>query len=643
MNKHHLPLLLLVTCAALAFGACADQITNESYYSTHNHYYDAPPNGDDDNDDDGDDAGADVPDDDNGGDNNGGDNNGGGDRNNVTSNNEDDNGGDNNSDGDNSDGGPEDNNGGTATEDFCDPDGDEVCDDGADNDCDGMVDEGCTCTVAEKSCYSSDPSTAGVGRCLAGVQRCEGEFYGDCEGEVTPSEELCDGIDNDCDGQADEDWPELGQACSDGAQTCASQGLYVCTTGGRGVICEAQEVVIGAEICDGLDNDCDGSSDEDFLALGQPCTVGLGACANTGVTVCSPDGTGALCGAQPSAPNEERCDGLDNNCNGLVDENFPTLGQACEAGVGLCARPGVFACGPNGELLCDAAPGAPSAEICDGLDNDCNGQTDELPECSNQGPQVTCPPDFNAAPLDTITLAGLATDANNDPLTYRWELVNGPIGTTTTADPGNLPIATAFLDLAGEFEFRFTATDPLGQSSQCTTRVNAIPSERLRVEMLWNIGAANDPTDVDLHMLAVGDGGWISNADCNFRNCTPGRNLEWGAPGSQDNPRLDIDDTDGNGPENINIDFPQDRTYRVGVHYWADDGFGPSTVTIRVYCLARLVREFEPVTIVTRGGSNAAGNDFWTVADIVWSGNNCTVNEFGAPGARDIRQSGEVF
>jgi hypothetical protein len=143
---------------------------------------------------------------------------------------------------------------------------------------------------------------------------------------------------------------------------------------------------------------------------------------------------------------------------------------------------------------------------------------------------------------------------------------------------------------------------------------------------------------VDLHLWRVGSGNWFdAAADCYFRNCDSSRNqdLEWGAAGSRDNPRLDLDDVDGNGPENINIDFPEDRTYRVGVHYWDDDDFGPSTVIIRIYCLAQLVREFEPVTLRAIGTSPT--NDLWQVADVVWSGNTCTVNELGTPGNRDIR------
>jgi hypothetical protein len=82
---------------------------------------------------------------------------------------------------------------------------DETCSDGFDNDCDGQVDEGCPCnTGATQDCYRGNPITVGIGQCLRGTQSCSDGLWTDCAGDVTPVAEQCDGLDNDCNGEADD-------------------------------------------------------------------------------------------------------------------------------------------------------------------------------------------------------------------------------------------------------------------------------------------------------------------------------------------------------------------------------------------------------------------------------------------------------
>ena len=259
---------------------------------------------------------------------------------------------------------------------------DEQCD-GLDNDCDGITDDGCECVDGlVRSCGTE------TGVCQSGTQTCSDGRWGECVGEVTPDPELCNGQDDDCDGQVDEDYPDLREPCQVGQGVCVGTGVVRCDPDDpMHTICSATPGIPADERCDGLDNDCDGDTDEDFADVGAACSVGLGLCRAEGVLVCAPDGLGIVCNAEPQPAGQEVCDGLDNDCDDNTDENFPLLGYWCEAGVGRCRVEGHWACAPDGlGVVCDATPPQGTAEECDNEDDDCDGQIDEdlVTVCANE-------------------------------------------------------------------------------------------------------------------------------------------------------------------------------------------------------------------------------------------------------------------
>ncbi|MCB9552684.1 MAG: putative metal-binding motif-containing protein [Myxococcales bacterium] len=239
--------------------------------------------------------------------------------------------------------------------------------DGRDEDCDEAVDEGvagCCVAGAVQVCGRD------VGACRAGAQRCGDDgAFGACAGAVGPGVEGCDGVDEDCDGVVDEGFG-VGAACVVGEGACAVMGVVVC---GRAAVCDAAPGAPGVERCDGVDEDCDGAVDEGFR-VGRVCLAGEGVCAREGVVGCM-DGE-AVCDAVPGEPGVELCNGLDEDCDGVTDEGAGG-GMACDAGRGACRRSGQVVCDDRGERICDVVAGPPGVERCNRIDDDCDGPTDE--------------------------------------------------------------------------------------------------------------------------------------------------------------------------------------------------------------------------------------------------------------------------
>ncbi|MCB9528401.1 MAG: SUMF1/EgtB/PvdO family nonheme iron enzyme [Myxococcales bacterium] len=229
-----------------------------------------------------------------------------------------------------------------------DPDGGEFCN-ASDDDCDGRIDEGFDfnsdidhCGGCDRPCdvRNGNPfcngGTCAILSCLPGFVDLDDRVDNGCECAVTNGGiEICDGLDNDCNGTIDD--PERLVAPPEAR--CLALGVCVGTL----PRCEGANWRCGYPAayeqneasCDGQDNDCDGRSDEAFEQLGRPCSDGLGICRDEGTLACAgPAGIACTAAAQNDRQRPEECNGLDDDCDGVVDEDSDlTVNVPAVAGV----------------------------------------------------------------------------------------------------------------------------------------------------------------------------------------------------------------------------------------------------------------------------------------------------------------------
>ncbi|MFO0744902.1 MAG: MopE-related protein [Myxococcota bacterium] len=252
---------------------------------------------------------------------------------------------------------------------------------GKDDDCDGSITD-------EETEYKNETITCGQGACANTIQTaCTGgvRFETCTPFAPTGSDNDCDGVDNDCDGQTDEAFVSAPTTCGQGA--CRREGVVTCAAGHTLDSCVAVAPIGPRDIwCNGIDDDCDGSvTDEDSEFTSAPITCGRGVCANAVQPTCS-GGVLANATCTPSAPtgDDDDCDGIDENCDGHVDENFVVTVTSCQ--VGECHGEGVQYCrdtqpGDEGPTIVDTCEPAPSPyltdTLCNGLDDDCDDMTED--------------------------------------------------------------------------------------------------------------------------------------------------------------------------------------------------------------------------------------------------------------------------
>ena len=301
----------------------------------------------------------------------------------------------------------------------------EVCD-GIDNDCDGAVDPD---SSADASTWYADSDADGYGDTDAfySVTACsvpsgyvaDSSDCNDADGAVNPGAlEVCDGIDNDCDAVIDPDdsadattWYE--DADLDGyGDPSVLWAVDACTLpAGFTALADATDCndldsainPAASEVCDGIDNNCDGAVDPDDAVdaatwyadadgdtYGDAATTSVSCVADAGFVADATDCDDAAAAVNPAAT--EVCDGIDNDCDAVVDpddsadattwyEDYDGDGYGDPDpyfSTTACSLPA----GYTGAALArdcndvDAAINPDAVEVCDGVDNDCDGEVD---------------------------------------------------------------------------------------------------------------------------------------------------------------------------------------------------------------------------------------------------------------------------
>ncbi len=230
---------------------------------------------------------------------------------------------------------------------------------------------------------------------------------------------------------------------------------------------------------------------------------------------------------------------------------------------------------------------------------------------------------ITVAPLDTVILDGTqSSDEDGEIVSWEWEVLEDPPGIDATLEPTSGDVQDQDQSrrqlqplTAGPYRIALTVEDDSGFQSCEPSEVDilAIPDQNIHVELTWTNPEDPDETndfgsDLDLHLVKMGPGQWFNMPYAIwYQNANSNEDPVW----NPEDPSLDIDVTDGAGPENITMRTPDDcQWYAVGVHYFQEQ-FGTAYATIRIYINGDLRYQRPHFPLEETG-------HFWDVARIHW-------------------------
>lgn len=368
----------------------------------------------------------------------------------------------------------------------------EVCDESHDEDCDletfGFVDLDADGAPSDACCNPGED---------AATPLCGSDCDDTLAGVNPTNPEVCDGIDNNCDGAIDDvesPAPWFLDADGDGHGDATDMMLSCTPPPGRVLVsddcddADGTAYPLAVEECDGVDDDCDGTVDDDILSgIGAACTVAgaMGACAR-GAMACR-GVSGLICEAT-TAPSAETCNGENDDCDAATDEGVPGVGASCSVGgaYGICAA---------GTVTCQGAAGTacigpvPRAEACSAANENCDAGGDGYDGLTcRPGQTIAC----NVCP-GTTTPGLQACDAGCG---YGACVSTGYSGSWAPNSPvfvNETPLSTATLRLSGGvYRWDWYSTNTSYGWLRLGASIGVLPPGAYRVSVVASFPYATD-------------------------------------------------------------------------------------------------------------------------------------------------------